>query len=134
VLKGEKNFRPDKKNTTEQSQGVKQVNGAVAHMNQSTQSNAANSEESASAAEELSSQAAELANLVGTFKLSGSGPHGGAGRRTQARIPAQPPKPTIRMAALPDKRGGAPRSATQSIRAVKSNDIIPLDDDDLMEF
>jgi methyl-accepting chemotaxis protein len=120
--------------SNEQSLGIEQVNGAVAHMNQSTQSNAANSEESASAAEELSSQAAELANLVGTFKLSGSGTQGGAGRRTQARISAQPAKPTIRMAALPDKRAGAPRSATQSVRAVKSNDIIPLDDDDLMEF
>jgi hypothetical protein len=57
--------------SSEQAQGIEQVAAAVAQMNQVTQRNAANSEESASAAEELNNQAAELANMVGSFKLSG---------------------------------------------------------------
>jgi len=54
----------------EQSQGIEQVNVAVAQMDTITQQNAANSEESASAAEELSSQAEELQNMVAEFRLS----------------------------------------------------------------
>jgi methyl-accepting chemotaxis protein len=54
----------------EQSQGIDQINTAVAQMDKVTQQNAANSEESASASEELSSQAEELQKMVGQFKLS----------------------------------------------------------------
>lgn len=56
----------------EQSQGIDQVNTAVAQMDKVTQQNAANSEESASAAEELSSQAEELQSMVTQFKLTDS--------------------------------------------------------------
>lgn len=59
--------------STEQAQGIDQVNLAVAQMDKVTQQNAANAEESASASEELSSQAhsmndivIELSALVGT--------------------------------------------------------------------
>ena len=48
----------------EQSQGIEQVNSAVAQMDQVTQSNAANAEESASASEELSGQAQNLNVMV----------------------------------------------------------------------
>ncbi len=54
----------------EQSQGIDQVNSAVAQMDKVTQQNAANSEESASAAEELSSQAEELKTMIDEFALS----------------------------------------------------------------
>jgi methyl-accepting chemotaxis protein len=54
----------------EQSQGIDQVNSAVAQMDKVTQQNAANSEESASAAEELSSQAEELKTMIDQFALS----------------------------------------------------------------
>lgn len=56
----------------EQSQGIEQVNSAVAQLDKLTQQNAANSEESASAAEELSSQAEELQNMVSQFQLNNS--------------------------------------------------------------
>ena len=49
----------------EQSQGIGQVNDAVAQVDKVTQSNAAAAEEGASAAEELNAQAAELNHLVG---------------------------------------------------------------------
>ena len=51
----------------EQSQGVEQVNTAVAQMDKITQSNAAHAEETASAAEELNAQSAELKNAVGSL-------------------------------------------------------------------
>ncbi len=54
----------------EQSQGIDQINSAVAQMDKVTQQNAANSEESASAAEELSSQAEELQGMISQFNLS----------------------------------------------------------------
>jgi len=125
--------------SNEQAIGIEQVNTAVASMNQTTQQNAANSEESASAAEELSSQASELANMVSTFTLSSS-----TGGYQQPKIAHKPsggaggPK-TLRMAAIPDKRGTtqtmpAAKPATRSAKAVKSEEIIPLDDDDLMDF
>jgi methyl-accepting chemotaxis protein len=65
----------------EQSQGIDQVNTAVAQMDKVTQQNAANSEESASAAEELSSQAEELQSMVAQFVLS-TGGSGGAKQHT----------------------------------------------------
>ncbi len=52
----------------EQSQGIEQINVAVAEMNKVTQQNAASAEESASASEELSSQAEELKAMVANLK------------------------------------------------------------------
>jgi len=48
----------------EQSQGIAQVNTAVAQMDKVTQSNAASAEESASAAQELSRQSVQLGEMV----------------------------------------------------------------------
>jgi methyl-accepting chemotaxis protein len=113
--------------SNEQAQGIEQINTAVAQMNQVTQQNAANSEESASAAEELSSQSAELSNMVKSFKLSSTG-----GGHSTVR-PARPvSKPKIQIAAIPDKRPSP--TPTKTMKAVKAEEIIPLDDSDLMEF
>jgi methyl-accepting chemotaxis protein len=49
----------------EQSDGITQVNVAVAHMDKITQSNAAIAEEGAGTAQELNTQAAELTQTVG---------------------------------------------------------------------
>ena len=113
--------------SNEQSQGVEQINTAVAQMNQVTQQNAANSEESASAAEELSSQAAELSNMVAAFTLSTGGSRGSRGGQANRRgLPA----PQKKFAALP-----APKAAAKpSAKAMKSDQLIPLDDDDLGDF
>ena len=51
--------------SSEQAQGIDQVNIAVAQMDKVTQQNAANAEESASASEELSSQAESMNDIVG---------------------------------------------------------------------
>ncbi|MBB3141937.1 methyl-accepting chemotaxis protein [Halomonas organivorans] len=56
--------------TTEQSDGIGQVNVAVAELDRMTQQNAALAEESTSAAEQLREQADRLAELVGSFRLN----------------------------------------------------------------
>ena len=55
--------------SSEQSQGIGQVNTAVSVLDQMTQQNAALVEQSAAAAESLSEQARRLNEVVGTFKL-----------------------------------------------------------------
>ncbi|MBT2786574.1 MULTISPECIES: methyl-accepting chemotaxis protein [unclassified Halomonas] len=56
--------------TSEQSEGIKQVNIAVAELDRMTQENAAMVEESTTAAEQLKEQADHLAVTIGSFKLS----------------------------------------------------------------
>jgi methyl-accepting chemotaxis protein len=55
--------------SSEQAQGIEQVNTAVSQMDKVTQANAAAAEESASAAEEMNAQTAELNALVGNLLL-----------------------------------------------------------------
>jgi len=57
----------------EQSQGIEQVNSAVAQMDEMTQQNAALVEEAAAAAESLQDQAAGLSESVSVFKLAEGG-------------------------------------------------------------
>jgi methyl-accepting chemotaxis protein len=54
--------------SSEQSQGVNQVNQAIQQMDKVTQSNAAAAEESAASAEELSSQSEQLRSVVGDLR------------------------------------------------------------------
>ena len=56
--------------TTEQSSGIGQINGAVSHLDQMTQQNAALVEQSAAAAESLKEQAQRLASVVEVFRLA----------------------------------------------------------------
>ena len=53
-----------------QTEGIQQVNTAVASIDQGTQQNAALVEQSAAAAESLKQQAAGLLGLVAAFKLA----------------------------------------------------------------
>jgi methyl-accepting chemotaxis protein len=69
--------------STEQSQGIEQVNSAITQMDEMTQQNAALVEEAAAAAESLQDQASALNQAVSVFKL-----HSG-GARLVAPIPAQ---------------------------------------------
>ena len=115
--------------TNEQSQGIEQVNTAVASMNQVTQSNAANSEEAAAAAEELSAQAKELNEMVAVLVAivggANSNSHGGTALSAHAAPSG---------AALERRgKGNAPSSATTRFAASKTvspEQVIPLDDED----
>jgi len=145
--------------SNEQTQGIDQVNTAVAQMNKVTQSNAANSEESASAAEELNGQAEELANMVGGFTLSNAKQqvqqkhnmqmtshfHAGAKQqglvRAQGALHKEEARPLAgRMIAKAASSGKRPtRVALASAdgnggKAVRPEEVIPLNEDDLKEF
>ena len=56
--------------SSEQSEGIGQVDGAVSRLDQMTQQNAALVEESAAAADSLKDQAAMLAGVIGRFRLA----------------------------------------------------------------
>ena len=57
--------------SSEQAQGIDQVNKAVMQMDEVTQQNAAQTEELSSTAQTLSTQAQQLETLVGRFRLDG---------------------------------------------------------------
>jgi len=97
--------------SAEQSQGIGEVNGSVAQLDQMTQQNAALVEQSAAAAESLKEQAVKLSEVVATFQLDRSvdlaSPHRAlapAMRSAPARKPAPMPLPKpARAAAAPLK-------------------------------
>ena len=59
--------------STEQRDGISQVNQAVTHLDQMTQQNAALVEESAAAAVSLHDQTQRLTGMVSVFKVGASG-------------------------------------------------------------
>ncbi|WP_318013658.1 methyl-accepting chemotaxis protein [Roseateles oligotrophus] len=75
--------------STEQSDGIGQVNGAVVQLDKMTQQNAALVEESAAAAESLKDQAQRLTEVVSVFKLSSD-----EGHRAHGYTPSAAPKST----------------------------------------
>lgn len=89
----------------EQSNGVSQVAEAVAHMDQTTQKNAASIEEMAGAAESLRQQADELVRAVAAFRLQG-----GATAVQHAAPAGLPAAPSV-AAAPPSARAEAPKLA-----------------------
>jgi methyl-accepting chemotaxis protein len=101
----------------QQSQGIDQVNSAVAEMDQVTQQNAANSEESASAAEELSGQAEELRGMVSRFSLTG-------GEQSASLPPAPQPTASRKVSTSKAARGAAARKPARDPQAA-----IPLPGD-----
>ncbi len=104
--------------TSEQAQGVDQVNTAVAQMDKVTQSNAAAAEECAGTAEELTSQASSLHDMVGDLVAVVMGKKG---RRPAAAKPAEeslPEESTVSM----NPRREPPRRQ----RVMIPRDVIPL--------
>jgi methyl-accepting chemotaxis protein len=57
--------------SSEQSEGIGQINAAVSQLDQTTQQNAALVEQTSAAAESLAQQAAALAQAVGAFRIDG---------------------------------------------------------------
>ncbi len=124
----------------EQAQGIDQLNQAASEMDKVVQQNAADSEESASAAQELTSQAEELENMVATLTSMV-----GAASRNRRRITgsrglsketdkSSRPKSGIRMREHKqpaDRRNG---SSLNRAPVASSDQVIPLDDNELREF
>ena len=72
--------------SSEQSQGIEQVSRAITQMDEVTQQNAALVEQAAASAESLGEQANEMAQLMETFRMTGS--RGGLHAPNRARLPA----------------------------------------------
>ena len=113
--------------SSEQAQGVSQINIGLSQVDQVTQQNTANAEETASAAEELSSQAMHLQGLIARFKLRGqtqtkktvSSPT----KNTSAKLPPKPAAKSLPKAAKTPAKGWSEPAGT-----VDQKDIINLDD------
>ncbi|MGO7158197.1 methyl-accepting chemotaxis protein, partial [Rhizobium johnstonii] len=99
----------------EQSIGLQEINTAVNTMDQGTQQNAAMVEESTAASHNLATEAAALNNLLGQFRLTGTG-----GFTTSAPI-ATTPRAAARPAARSPvrvAREGTARPAASPARAL----------------
>jgi len=130
----------------EQAQGIDQVNTAVAEMDKVVQSNAANAEESASASEELSSQAQELSSMVNdlTAIVGGAGSEATTTAHRTTRTPtiARTAQPTgiahhgtqAALTAAAHKTEKQKTKPALTAKAVKPEEVIPLDDKDFKEF
>lgn len=70
--------------SSEQSQGIDQINRAVSEMDKVTQQNAANAEESAAASEEMNAQAEAMKDMVGSLVAMVGGAHGNGKRSGKA--------------------------------------------------
>ncbi|MEI6340017.1 MAG: hypothetical protein WCQ57_15780, partial [Verrucomicrobiota bacterium] len=102
----------------EQAQGIEQINGGIAQMEQVTQSNASSAEESASAAEELAAQAETLNELVGKLREL----IGGASAPAYAETP---PVSRARSTVVVDAHGPVGRKATRYLPS-QSRISIPM--------
>jgi methyl-accepting chemotaxis protein len=121
----------------EQSQGIEQVNSAVAQMDRVTQSNAANAEESASASEELSAQARELLDMVTVLQAAVRGASSteavaGGSALGLGSATANQGAPAYFAGPARSSRFADPVAARS--RAISPEQVIPLDEDDLQGF
>jgi len=110
----------------EQSQGIDQVNKAVAGMDKVTQSNAANAEESAAASEEMSAQAEQMKVSVGELATLIGGNGNGAGRKGYA---------INRKERVTDRKVFKGREvALPGAKGVRPDQIIPMEEGDFKDF
>jgi len=115
--------------STEQAQGIEEVNTAVTEMDKVTQQNAANAEESASASEELNGQAEEMRSYVNDLvALVG----GKAGQATTTDAPSARRKAPAVKRPAPGKAKALAAPARKKVP--RPEDVIPLDEDDFKDF
>jgi methyl-accepting chemotaxis protein len=127
----------------EQTQGLDQINTAVAEIDRVTQQTAASSEEAASASEELNAQAKYLKNHVqelvsllggdrGNLLVAAARPRGGSSNERGAAQPSGP-----RLTSGGRARGKAvPAKALPAVAPAKTKpkDVIPFDDEEFKDF
>jgi methyl-accepting chemotaxis protein len=123
--------------SSEQAQGIDQVNKAVSEMDQLTQQNAANAEESASAAEEMSAQSEQMKAMVLDLVTVVSGQRNGNGNGSHARysVMAQLNKTEkSKTVAIPNTHPVPERVALSGVKKVSPEQVIPLEDAELKDF
>ncbi len=114
--------------SSEQAQGIDQINQAITQMDEVTQSNAANAEESASASEELSAQAEELSQIVKELQdMVG-------GTSDQATTHSESSQSNYRAGRSPSQGSGrsgpsAQSNSASSHKGSEHDEAIPMDDD-----
>ena len=118
----------------EQSQGIDQINKAVAEMDKVTQSTAASAEESASASEEMNAQAEQMKQVAYTLSTIIGGSSNGAVTVNRDDIPVKQrfgralPAPAVKRNAgnriVPMKKG----------RGVRPEQVIPLEGGQFQDF
>ncbi|MCP4703728.1 MAG: methyl-accepting chemotaxis protein, partial [candidate division Zixibacteria bacterium] len=113
----------------EQAQGVDQINTAVGQLDQVTQQNAANAEESSSASEELSAQAVELQEIVVDLTKVVHG--ASAGDRDSENQSDHIDKVSNNRESNKRKSN---TKVTAASRTENANDIIPLEEEELVDF
>jgi methyl-accepting chemotaxis protein len=125
----------------EQSQGIDQINKAVAEMDKVTQSTAATAEESASASEEMNAQAEQmkqisrtLVDIIGGSKGVGdlSGSHSGVVHPNAPRHESsRKMKGAGKLLALTDKSG---KKGISKSKGIRPEQVIPFNDSEFKDF
>ncbi len=131
--------------SSEQTEGIEQVNIGLSQIDQVTQQTASNAEETASASEELSGQARELKQMVLQFKLKGISGTGSTSRPSAARsslafnFASEEETPNAEGTGETTEWGTPPKeeglgTALDQPGNVTPEDVISLDDDDFGRF
>ena len=141
----------------EQSKGIEQINRGVSEMEKVIQQNAANSEESAASTEELYGQATEMTDNVYTLeeyifgtrrdhteeqpspRARSAAPKPREFKSELAKKSAAPARPALQKPALQrpsisDKAEPARFQHAKKEASAKTDQVIPLDDDDTKDF
>jgi methyl-accepting chemotaxis protein len=119
--------------SSEQAQGIDQVNTAVADVDKVTQQNAASAEESASASQEMNAQAEQMKHMVAKLSVmvKGSGV-------SQRKSTHSAPQTAVKQGYMNEIKLRNPQSAARQSAddqsEVNPEMIIPLDDDDFKDF
>jgi methyl-accepting chemotaxis protein len=119
--------------SSEQAQGIDQINTAVTELDKVTQQNAANAEESASASEEMNAQAEQMKEIAGEVM----GIIGSRGSKGNGKDPGEAVKKAGSGWKTPF--GGSPktpRSKTPAVgrKASKPEEMIPFDEGNFKDF
>jgi methyl-accepting chemotaxis protein len=119
----------------EQAHGIAQVNTAIAEMDKVTQQAAANAEESASASEELNAQAEQMKSYVADLSAVVGGSHGGVGHQTPSRHESSNRGGGVqRLLALPDKSGRKGGKGFTKGKALRPEQVIPMNEGEFKDF
>ena len=121
--------------SSEQAQGMDQINKAVGEMDKVVQQNAANAEESASASEELSAQAELMTGIVGELvaMVGENGINGHSSGTSLVRRGRPMPAGHQQTAKMLPPAGNHLRSPGKS-RGSSPEQVIPLDEREFKEF
>lgn len=133
--------------SSEQAQGIDQVNKAIAEMDKVVQQNAANAEESAAASEELNAQAAQMKGYIEelVFVVNGSGrkaarsQSGLKAKKAEAFPISVKPSKSLRIPRLTPQRqtnGKGKEPVVAKVRGIQARpeQLIPFDDADISDF